>query len=72
VFQAGGVGDSSTPHRDTFSRFLSVELTATPTKYELDLSTISYPSGVISAFGWTAERTDLRPLTFYVDGMMWE
>jgi hypothetical protein len=72
VFQAGGVGDSTTPHRDTFSRFLTVDLTATPTRYEINLSTISYPMGVISAFGWTAERTDLAPLTFYVDGMKWE
>lgn len=72
VFQAGGVGDSGTPHRDTFSRFLPVELTATPTQYEIDLSSATYPMGVISAFGWTAERTDLSPLTFYVDGMRWE
>lgn len=72
VFQVGGVGDSGTPHRDGFSRYLTVDLTATPTEYEIDLSTLNYSMGVISAFGWTAERTDLSPLTFYVDGMLWE
>jgi hypothetical protein len=72
VFQVGGVGDSSTPHRDGFSRYLTVDLTSTPTRYEIDLSTLNYSMGVISAFGWTAERTTLDPLTLYVDGMLWQ
>jgi hypothetical protein len=72
VFQTGGVGTASTPHRDTFNRSLAVSLTPTPTQYDIDLSNANYTGGVISAFGWTAERSDLTPLTFYVDGVIWE
>jgi hypothetical protein len=72
LFQSGGIGRASTPYRDTFNRTLAVTLSDTPTRYELDLSGASYPGGVISAFGWTAERGDLRELHFYVDGMVWQ
>jgi hypothetical protein len=72
AFQAGDIGSSATPYRDSFSAFSSVVLTATPKKYEIDLGGADYSAGVISAFGWTAERTNLSTLTFYVDGMRWE
>lgn len=72
LFQSGGIGTASTPYRDTFNRTLLVTLSDTPTRYEIDLSGANYTAGVISAFGWTAERSDLTPLTFYVDGMRWQ
>jgi hypothetical protein len=74
-FQAGGIFDLQTSYADTFTASLpGIELTTTPTQYEINLSVAYYTpeDGVLSPFGWSAERADETQLKFYIDGVRWE
>jgi hypothetical protein len=74
TFQSGGIMNAvsvTTPFTDAFKAVLSVTLTTAWKKYTIPLTGMSYDA-VLGGFAWVATASSATPMTFYLDGIVWE
>jgi hypothetical protein len=75
TFEAGGIMNqisAATPYTDGFSVSQPFNLTTTWTKYTLPMTGLTYSGGVLGAFAWVVSVPNTNPVTFFIDGVVWE
>jgi hypothetical protein len=75
TFEAGGIMNqisAATPYTDGFSVSQTFKLTTTWTKYTLPMTGLTYAGGVLGGFAWVSSVSNTNPVTFFLDGIVWE
>ena len=75
TFEAGGIMNqvsAATPYTDGFAVTQTFQLTKAWTKYTLPMTGLTYAGGVLGGFAWVSSVSNTNPVTFFIDGIVWE